>query len=223
MPVPDRRRPLCRRHPFCRRIARRVRALPACACAHPENRYRNRGECSGRVAVFTGADMGADGIAAMRPMWAITAPDGTPMAEPPRYALARGMVRHVGEPVAFVVADTLAQALDAAELSLSITRPCPRSPKARARRTRMRRACMKQRPAMSAFALRAATRPRSMQALRKPRTRSASICTTSGSAASRSNRAPPLRFRQRAPTSSRSIRRPRRRITSAARSPSNSA
>ena len=69
----------------------------------------------GVSAVFTGADMRADSIAAMRPMWAITAPDGTPMAEPPRYALARGMVRHVGEPVAFVVADTLAQALDAAE------------------------------------------------------------------------------------------------------------
>ncbi|MET0276858.1 MAG: xanthine dehydrogenase family protein molybdopterin-binding subunit [Pseudorhodoplanes sp.] len=70
----------------------------------------------GVAAVYTGADMAADRIAPMKPMWAITAPDGSPMAEPPRYALARDTVRHVGEPVAFVVADTLAQAMDAAEL-----------------------------------------------------------------------------------------------------------
>jgi carbon-monoxide dehydrogenase large subunit len=36
-------------------------------------------------------------------------------AEPPRLPLAQGIVRHVGEPVAFVVADTLAQARDAAD------------------------------------------------------------------------------------------------------------
>jgi carbon-monoxide dehydrogenase large subunit len=38
-----------------------------------------------------------------------------PMVVPPRPALAEGRVRHVGEPVAFVVADTAAQARDAAE------------------------------------------------------------------------------------------------------------
>lgn len=38
-----------------------------------------------------------------------------PMVVPPRYALAEGRVRHVGEPVAFVVADTLHAARDAAE------------------------------------------------------------------------------------------------------------
>src|SRR5262249_34427779 len=37
-------------------------------------------------------------------------------AEPPRWALARGKVRHVGEPVAVVIADTAANAADAAEL-----------------------------------------------------------------------------------------------------------
>src|SRR3546814_18674727 len=35
---------------------------------------------------------------------------------PPRPALARGRVRHVGDPVAFVVAETVQQARDAAEL-----------------------------------------------------------------------------------------------------------
>ena len=41
--------------------------------------------------------------------------DGTPRADPGRPILARGEVRHIGEPVAFVVAETLEQAKDAAE------------------------------------------------------------------------------------------------------------
>jgi len=69
----------------------------------------------GVVAVLTGADMAADGIAPMRPLWVIRSRDGSPMAEPPRFALARDKVRHVGEPVAAIVAESLAQALDAAE------------------------------------------------------------------------------------------------------------
>src|SRR5262249_48159720 len=69
----------------------------------------------GVVAVFTGADMAADGVARMRPLWLVRSRDGSPMAEPARFALARETVRHVGEPVAAVVAATLAQAVDAAE------------------------------------------------------------------------------------------------------------
>ena len=42
--------------------------------------------------------------------------DGTPGAEPKRPALANGRVRHVGEAVACIIADTLAEAKDAAEL-----------------------------------------------------------------------------------------------------------
>jgi aerobic carbon-monoxide dehydrogenase large subunit len=68
------------------------------------------------IAVFTGADMAADKVGPMAPLWAITSADGKPMAEPPRWALARETVRHVGEPVALVVAETLAQARDAADL-----------------------------------------------------------------------------------------------------------
>jgi len=59
--------------------------------------------------------MAADGIKPMRPLWVIRSRDGKPMAEPPRFALARDMVRHVGEPVAAVLAQTFAAALDAAE------------------------------------------------------------------------------------------------------------
>ncbi len=69
----------------------------------------------GVVAVLTGADMAADKVGPMMPLWAIKCADGKPMAEPPRWALARGMVRHGGEAVAAVVAETRAQAADAAE------------------------------------------------------------------------------------------------------------
>jgi carbon-monoxide dehydrogenase large subunit len=71
--------------------------------------------CPGVAAVFTGADMAAEAIAPMRPLWIIRSRDGAPMAEPPRFALARAAVRHVGEPVAAVVAATPAEAADAAE------------------------------------------------------------------------------------------------------------
>src|SRR6516225_8054599 len=69
----------------------------------------------GVVAVFTGVDMAADSVAPMRPLWLVRSRDGSAMAEPARFALARETVRHVGEPVAAVIAATLTQAVDAAE------------------------------------------------------------------------------------------------------------
>jgi len=69
----------------------------------------------GVVAVFTGKDMAADDIRPMRPLWIICSRDGSPMTEPPRFALARDLVRHVGEPIVAVIANTVAQAMDAAE------------------------------------------------------------------------------------------------------------
>ena len=70
----------------------------------------------GVVAVFSGVDTAASRVGPMRALWAIRGSDGKPMAEPPRWALARERVRHVGEPVAVVIAQTREQALDAAEL-----------------------------------------------------------------------------------------------------------
>jgi carbon-monoxide dehydrogenase large subunit len=67
----------------------------------------------GVVAVLTGADMAADGVAPMRSLWRIRSKDGQPMAEPPRWPLARDRVRHVGEAVALVVAESAAAAHDA--------------------------------------------------------------------------------------------------------------
>ena len=60
----------------------------------------------GVVAVFTGADMAADNIGGLPCGWQIHNKDGSPMAEPPHPVLAVGKVRHVGDPVAVVVAET---------------------------------------------------------------------------------------------------------------------
>ncbi len=60
--------------------------------------------------------MAADDVGPMTAFWAIKSADGTPMAEPARFALARGTVRHVGEAVAAIIAESADQARDAAEL-----------------------------------------------------------------------------------------------------------
>jgi len=70
----------------------------------------------GVVAVFTGADMAADNIGGLPCGWQIHNKDGSPMAEPPHPVLAQGKVRHVGDPIAVVIAETRQQAKDAAEL-----------------------------------------------------------------------------------------------------------
>jgi carbon-monoxide dehydrogenase large subunit len=79
----------------------------------------------GVVAVLTGADMAADCVGAMRALWSVRSRDGKPMLEPPRYALARGRVRHVGEPIAAVLAESHLQALDAAEHVVVDYEPLP--------------------------------------------------------------------------------------------------
>jgi len=70
----------------------------------------------GVVAVYTGKDMAADGVGGLPCGWQIHSKDGTPMAEPPHPVLAADRVRHVGDQVAVIIAQTLAHARDAAEL-----------------------------------------------------------------------------------------------------------
>src|SRR3954470_8407908 len=70
----------------------------------------------GVVAVFTGQDMAKDGIGGLPCGWLINSKDGSPMKEPPHPVLAVDRVRHVGDPVAVVIAENLCQARDAAEL-----------------------------------------------------------------------------------------------------------
>ena len=67
-------------------------------------------------AIYTGEDLAADGIGTLPCAAPVQNKDGSDMASPPHPALATGAVRHVGDPVAFVVADTIPHASDAAEL-----------------------------------------------------------------------------------------------------------
>lgn len=67
------------------------------------------------LAVVTGEDLKAAGVGGLPCGWGITGKDGLPMKEPPHPALAQGKVRHVGDPVCFVVAETLEKARAAAE------------------------------------------------------------------------------------------------------------
>ena len=67
----------------------------------------------GVVAVLTEADIAADGIGDLPCVSVLDAVE--PIVVPPRPALARGVVRHVGDPVACIVAETIAAALEAAE------------------------------------------------------------------------------------------------------------
>ena len=71
---------------------------------------------AGVLAVYTGADLVRDGLGTTRMTLHRKRPDGSPMFAPPHPGLAQERVRYVGDPVAFVVAETLAQAEDAAEL-----------------------------------------------------------------------------------------------------------
>jgi carbon-monoxide dehydrogenase large subunit len=68
----------------------------------------------GVVAIFTGDDL--TGVNGLPCGWLITGTDGKPMNEPAHPVLAQGKVRYVGDGVALVIAETLAEAKDAAEL-----------------------------------------------------------------------------------------------------------
>ena len=70
----------------------------------------------GVLAVYTGADVAADNVGGLPCGWLIHSKDGSPMKEPQHPAIALGKARHVGDPVAVVVAETKQQAKDAAEL-----------------------------------------------------------------------------------------------------------
>jgi aerobic carbon-monoxide dehydrogenase large subunit len=87
--------------------------------AHAEIRKINVAKAKkapGVVAVLTGADLAADKIGGLICGWVIKSKDGSPHKAPPHPALAVGKVRYVGDHVAVVVAETLNQAKDAAEL-----------------------------------------------------------------------------------------------------------
>ena len=69
----------------------------------------------GIAGIFTAADLAAGGVGPLPCAAPVNNRDGSPQATPPHPVLADGVVRHVGDPVAFVVAETAKQARDAAE------------------------------------------------------------------------------------------------------------
>jgi len=77
----------------------------------------------GVLGVFTGADVA--GLGTMQMTLKRKRPDGSPMFSSPHRGLAQDRVRYVGDPVALVVAETRAQAEDAADLVQVDYEPLP--------------------------------------------------------------------------------------------------
>jgi len=87
----------------------------------------------GVLAVLTGADALADGLSRIPHLTAAGTPpdivlvnrDGSPVPAAPHYVLPTDRVRHVGTAIAFVIAETVAQAKDAAEKVVVDYEPLP--------------------------------------------------------------------------------------------------
>jgi carbon-monoxide dehydrogenase large subunit len=79
----------------------------------------------GVVAVFTAADLARDGLGTMQMTLKRKRPDGSPMFAPPHRGLTQDRVRYVGDPIAVVIAETLAEAEDAADLVQVAYEPLP--------------------------------------------------------------------------------------------------
>ena len=124
------------------------------------------------VAVFTHQDIDASGVGGVPCGWLITDRHGQPMKEPQHPILAAGKVRHVGDPIVAVIAETPEQAKDAAELvkldlqELPAVVDMPRALQGGGRR------CTTKRRTISATTGSSATRPRPM-----PRSRRAAHVT----------------------------------------------
>ena len=143
----------------------------------------------GVLAVLTGEDADADGLQPMRPTVEANVQTGEPFAFAPQPLLATDKVRHVGEPVALIVAETRAQALDAAEhIAIdwtplpAVTTACRRARAGRAARSPTR--CR----AMSAWTGTGATPPPSMRRSRRRRMSCRGASTTTASSPTRWSR-----------------------------------
>jgi carbon-monoxide dehydrogenase large subunit len=82
--------------------------------AHAKIKSIDLGGATG-ASVLTGADLQGDKIGNLICGWMIHSKDGSPMKMAPHPALVVDKACYVGDPVAVVIADTLAQAKDAAE------------------------------------------------------------------------------------------------------------
>ncbi|MCE2483139.1 MAG: xanthine dehydrogenase family protein molybdopterin-binding subunit [Alphaproteobacteria bacterium] len=81
--------------------------------------------CPGVLGIFTAAQLDRDGLGELPCLLPVDGRSGSRTTNPLAGPLARDRVRHVGEPVAFVVATSEVQARDAAELVAVEYRPRP--------------------------------------------------------------------------------------------------
>jgi aerobic carbon-monoxide dehydrogenase large subunit len=79
----------------------------------------------GVLGVYTAVDLAAGGFGPLPPRQVMNNRDGTPMLSPIRYSLPTDKVRYVGEAIAAVIAETLAEAKDAAEAVVVDIDPLP--------------------------------------------------------------------------------------------------
>ena len=82
-------------------------------------------EAPGVVKVLTHADVAEAGLGAFPTITAVDGVDENGISVPPRYALTGDAVKFVGDPVAMVIAETIEQARDAAELVMVDYDPFP--------------------------------------------------------------------------------------------------
>lgn len=79
----------------------------------------------GVVAIFTGQDMAKDNVGSLICGWTVKDKKGNPHIAPPHMPLAVDAVRHVGDQVAVVMAESLEQAKNAAEAIIVDYEPLP--------------------------------------------------------------------------------------------------
>ena len=77
------------------------------------------------LAVLTADDLAADGVGTLPCLLPLKSRDGSDLLRPPRPVLATGKVRHIGEPLACVIAESEAAALDGAERVVADIEPLP--------------------------------------------------------------------------------------------------
>jgi carbon-monoxide dehydrogenase large subunit len=105
----------------------------------------------GILAVLTDADLRRRGLGTLRPLVPRRKRDGSPGFVCPQPLLAQDRVRYVGDPVAFIVAESLHQAKDAAELIDIEYEPLPAIARAEAALAAGAPAVWEQNPGNEAF------------------------------------------------------------------------
>ena len=156
--------------------ARLCAALAACPCAHRFDRRDAREGGARRALVLTGEDEAVLALGLHGRIMPRKRRDGSPVFISPQPPLARGRVRYIGDPVALVVADTLDQAKDAAELIEVDYEDLPAVTTSRRRSRPARPRYGTVAPTTSPSCMKSATKPRPRKPSPRPPMSSAIAC-----------------------------------------------